>query len=332
MTAPLLNIRDLTVSLPAPDGSRLYAVRGLDLTVAKGQIVGLAGESGSGKSLTSLALLGLLPDGAQTSGRIAFEGQDLLNLSRRDGAMVRGRRIAMIFQDPMTALHPMLSIGRQMTEHYRYHFRASRAEALRRAEEMLELVRIPDPKAALKRSPHEFSGGMRQRIAIAMALCCDPSLIIADEPTTALDVTVQAGILRLFERLRAELDLSVLMITHDLGVMSAVADEVSVLYAGRLVENGPRAEVLTRPRHPYTHGLLGALPGPGTDEGMQPIPGLPPSIATHPPGCAFHPRCAWCQPACRSERPALINLAPDRRAACPVDPLADPVTAKEART
>lgn len=323
MSAPLLEISDLTVSLPAPDGRRLFAVRDLSLSVAKGQIAGLAGESGSGKSLTSLALLGLLPEGAQTSGRILFEGRDLLGLSARARSRVRGRSIAMIFQDPMTALHPMLTIGRQMTEHYRHHFRVSQTQALRRAAEMLELVRIPDPKAALKRSPHEFSGGMRQRIAIAMALCCNPSLIIADEPTTALDVTVQAGILRLFERLRAELDLSVLLITHDLGVMSAVADEVSVMYAGRLVEGGPRGDVLTQPRHPYTHGLLGALPGAGGESGMRPIPGLPPSITTHPPGCAFHPRCRWCRASCRAETPPLMPVAPGRRIACPVDPLSE---------
>ncbi|WP_226782843.1 ABC transporter ATP-binding protein [Oceaniglobus trochenteri] len=320
--APLLDVTDLTVSLPHPDGSRLFAVRDLNLRVGAGQIAGLAGESGSGKSITSLALMGLLPDGAKVSGSAMFEGRDLLSMSARDRAALRGRQMAMIFQDPMTALHPMLSIGRQMTEHYRHHFATTQAKAMRRAEEMLDLVRIPDPRGALKRSPHQFSGGMRQRIAIAMALCCEPTLIIADEPTTALDVTVQAGILRLFERLRGELDLSVLLITHDLGVMSAVADRVSVMYAGRLVEGGARADVLTRPRHPYTHGLLNALPGAGGSGGMQTIPGLPPSIATHPPGCAFHPRCPFCAPSCKVDTPPLVAISDDRRIACPIDPLA----------
>ena len=321
MTAPLLDVEGLTVSLPAPDGSRLYAVHDLRLVVARGQIAGLAGESGSGKSVTSLALMGLLPAGAQVSGRVRFDGGDLLSLSRRRWMGIRGRRIALIFQDPMTALHPMLPVGRQMTEHYRHHFGASRAAAEARAREMLALVSIPDPAGALDRSPHQFSGGMRQRIAIAMALCCEPDLIIADEPTTALDVTVQAGILRLFERLRVELGLSVLLITHDLGVMSAIADTVSVMYAGRVVEDGARADVLTHPRHPYTRGLLDALPGADGTGGMRAIAGLPPSLETRPRGCAFHPRCPWCERICRDEAPPLRHVAAGRRSACVVDPL-----------
>jgi oligopeptide/dipeptide ABC transporter ATP-binding protein len=319
---PLLSVKDLTISLPARDGSRLFPVKDVALEVASGQMVGIAGESGSGKSVTSLALMGLLPESAQVSGTAMFEGRNLLALSPREWSKVRGRRIAMIFQDPMTSLHPMLSVGRQMTEHYRYHFGVSQAAAERRAEEMLDLVRIPDPRAALARSPHQFSGGMRQRIAIAMALCCEPALIIADEPTTALDVTVQAGILRLFERLRRELGLSVILITHDLGVMSAVADTVSVMYAGRKVEGGARHDVLTAPRHPYTLGLLNALPGAGGNGGMEAIPGLPPSLGTRSTGCAFHPRCPWCQTSCRSEIPGLAEVSPGRVIACSVDPLA----------
>lgn len=318
---PLLNVQGLTVSLPAADGTRLYPVRDLDLSIARGQIAGLAGESGSGKSVTSLALLGLLPDGAGVSGRVLFEGRDLLSIPAREWTTIRGRRIAMIFQDPMTSLHPMLPIGRQMTEHYRHHFGVSKAAAERRATEMLDLVRIPEPRAALARGAHQFSGGMRQRIAIAMALVCEPALIVADEPTTALDVTVQAGILHLFDRLRRELDLSLLLITHDLGVMSAMADAVSVMYAGRKVEAGSRADVLTRPRHPYTRGLLNALPGQGGSGGMQAIPGLPPSLATRPVGCAFHPRCSWIEPACRTDVPPLRVIAPGRLIACAVDPL-----------
>lgn len=322
-TSNLLSIRKLTVSFPAPDGSRLYAVRDLDLDMDRAQIMGLAGESGSGKSLTSLAILGLLPPGARVSGRILHEGTDILALGRTQMARLRGRRIAMVFQDPMTALHPMLSIGRQMTEHYRHHFGGTAKAARHHAEEMLHLVRIPDPAGAMDRIPQQFSGGMRQRIAIAMALCCQPDLLIADEPTTALDVTVQAGILRLLERLRRELDLAVLMITHDLGVISAIADTVSVMYAGRVVESGARASVMTAPRHPYTHGLLRALPGTAdvASGAMEPIAGLPPAIASRPPGCAFHPRCNWAEASCRAVVPALHAAGSGRMLACGVDPL-----------
>ena len=227
----------------------------------------------------------------------------------------------MVFQDPMTSLHPMLSVGRQLTEHVRHHLNVGRRDAEQRAEEILADVRIPDPAAALHAFPHQFSGGMRQRIAIAIALACRPRLLIADEPTTALDVTVQAGILRLLDRLRREHELAVVLITHDLGVMSAIADRVSIFYAGRVVESGDREDVLQRPRHPYTRALLDALPHPEAahEHELVAIAGSPPSPTAIPPGCAFHPRCAYTRESCRTEVPPLISVG-NRRLACPVDP------------
>jgi oligopeptide/dipeptide ABC transporter ATP-binding protein len=270
-----------------------------------------------------LALLGLLPDGAQVEGRVNFDGIELLALPPSRLRSISGRDLAMVFQDPMTSLHPMLTVGRQMTDHVEYHLGLSRREAELRARELLEDVRIPDGAQALHAYPHEFSGGMRQRIAIAIALACRPKLLIADEPTTALDVTVQAGILRLLDRLRRENALAVVLITHDLGVMSAIADRVSIFYAGRVVESGSRENVLKRARHPYTQSLLDALPHPeaGRHEELVAIPGAPPSPGRLPSGCAFNPRCAYAREKCRSEVPELRAL-PDRLLACPVDPFA----------
>jgi oligopeptide/dipeptide ABC transporter ATP-binding protein len=325
-TPDLVRLEDLSISLPSRDGSRLFAARDLNLAIGPGEIVGLAGESGSGKTITALSLLGLLPAGARTSGRVLLEGRDMLALPRRARAAIRGRDIAMVFQDPMTALHPMLSIEMQLTEHLRHHRGLDRRAARARAAELLDLVRIPEPEAALARYPHQFSGGMRQRIAIASALSCGPKLLIADEPTTALDVTVQAGILRLLRGLCDTLGLSVLLITHDLGVMSAIADRVAVMYAGRIVEQGPRAAVLGQARHPYTRGLLDALPNPDSGDGvLRSLPGTPPAIAEIPPGCAFHPRCGWAVGACRQAVPALRPALPggEHLTACPVDPLAE---------
>ncbi len=319
---PLVSIENLTISLPANDGSRLFPVRDVSLSIGQGEILGLAGESGSGKTITALSLLGLLPPGGRMSGRIGFDGKDLLSLPPKDISAIRGRDIAMVFQDPMTALHPMLSIEKQMTEHLRHHRGVDAKAARARAIELLDLVRIPNAAQALKRFPHQFSGGMRQRIAIAIALCCGPRLLIADEPTTALDVTVQAGILRLLQQLRKELGLSVLLITHDMGVMSALTDRVAVMYAGRIVEQGARQNVLQAPRHPYTDGLLEALPHErGDDMMLQPLQGSPPAIGALPPGCPFHPRCNWAQPICRDAEPDLRIVEPGRAIACVVDPL-----------
>lgn len=318
----LLEVEGLRVTLPSASGP-VTVVDRVDFVVDQGQVLGLAGESGSGKTMSALAVLGLLPRRSRVEGRVVFNGRDLVGLSERALRGVRGRQISMVFQDPMTSLHPMLTIGRALSEHLRQHLGLSRADAKRRSIELLEEVRIPDPEGSLRAYPHQFSGGMRQRIAIAVALICQPSLVIADEPTTALDVTVQAGILRLLDRLRHETGLAVLLITHDLGVMSAIADTVSVMYAGRIVESGTTSEMLQSPRHPYTEGLLGALPHPETtaDRPLVSIPGSPASSADPPPGCRFHPRCRYALESCAHDDPPL-ELAGTRALACPVDPLA----------
>jgi peptide/nickel transport system ATP-binding protein len=251
-----LRITGLTVSIGAAE-----LLRGVDLELAAGRIQGLAGESGSGKTMTGLAVLGLLPAGARVGGSISYAGRELLTLPARQRNALRGTEIAMVFQDPSTSLHPMLSIGAQLTDHLRHHRRLDRAAARERAEELLARVRIPDPAHAVRRFPHQFSGGQRQRIAIAIALACGPKVLIADEPTTALDVTVQAGVLHLLRELATEMGLAVLLVTHDLGVMSAVADRVAVMRGGEVVEDGDRAQVFTAPAHPYTASLLASLPG-----------------------------------------------------------------------
>ncbi len=321
MSPDLLAIEELTVRLRTRRGIR-RAVDGVSFAVGSGEIVGLAGESGSGKTLTALALLGLLPGGARVSGRVMFEGRDLVGLDRRRLRELRGREIALVSQDPMTALHPLLRIDVQLTEHVRAHLGLSKAEAEARAVELLAAVRIPGPAAALGAYPHQFSGGMRQRIAIAVALACAPKLLVADEPTTALDVTVQAGILRLLDNLRHEHGFSVLIITHDLGVLSAVADRLVVLYGGRVVESGTTGEVLASPRHPYTRGLMRALPGAvGAGQAMTPIAGSPPTLDSMPGGCHFHPRCDWAVESCFTVVPARREIGGGRTLACDVDPL-----------
>ncbi len=318
----LLSVKGLRVRLPTAAGL-VTVVDGVDYEVEAGQVFGIAGESGSGKTISVLALLGLLPDGAEVEGSAMFEGGDLLRLGRRAMRDVRGKEIAMVFQDPLTSLHPMMTIERQLTEHMRFHLGMSSDAARRRAVELLGEVRIPDAAGALAAFPHQFSGGMRQRIAIAIALACGPKVLIADEPTTALDVTVQAGILRLLDRLRRHSGLSVIMITHDLGVMSSIADWLTVMYAGRIVESGPTAELLSRPRHPYTGGLLAALPHPeaAEDTPLVSIGGAPPSPQARPSGCAFHPRCMYSLASCSTDVPDLVKVGDDRRLACPVDPL-----------
>jgi oligopeptide/dipeptide ABC transporter ATP-binding protein len=319
----LLEVEGLRVRLPTPSGFATV-VDGVDYEVERGQVFGVAGESGSGKTMSMLALLGLLPPGAVVEGRAAFEGKDLLRLSGRTLRAVAGRQIGMVFQDPLTSLHPMLTVGRQLTEHVRLHLGLGRRDASRRAMTLLEQVRIPDPPGALHAYPHQFSGGMRQRIAIAIALACDPRLLIADEPTTALDVTVQAGILRLLDALRREFELSVVLITHDLAVMSSIADRASIFYAGRIVESGPRVELLRHPRHPYTRALLDALPHPeaARDTPLVAISGAPPSPQEIPDGCPYHPRCPYAIGLCTEEDPPLAPVD-GRRVACHVDPFRD---------
>ena len=320
---PLLEVEGLRVRLPTPRGFATV-VDGIDYNVEPAQVFGVAGESGSGKTMSMLALLGLLPPGAVVEGRATFGGQDLLRLKSSDLRAVSGRDIGMVFQDPMTSLHPMLTIGQQLTEHMRRHLGLSRRAADDRAIELLEQVRIPGPRSALHAYPHQFSGGMRQRIAIAIALACGPRLLIADEPTTALDVTVQAGILRLLDRLRRERDLSVVLITHDLAVMSSIADRISIFYAGQVVESGRRDELLRQPRHPYTRALLDALPHPeaARDTPLVAIKGSPPSPQQIPDGCRYHPRCPYAIEICTTDDPPLLPTG-GRRLACHVDPFSD---------
>jgi oligopeptide/dipeptide ABC transporter ATP-binding protein len=318
----VLEVEDLRVRLRTPSGL-LTVVDGIDYEVQPGEVFGVAGESGSGKTISMLSLLGLLPEGAVVEGSARFAGSDLIGMPRRRLRDISGRDLAMVFQDPFTSLHPMLSVGRQMTDHMRLHLGLDRGAAEARAVELLEEVRLPDPHAALHRFPHQFSGGMRQRIAIAIALACRPKLLIADEPTTALDVTVQAGILRLLDRLRREHDLAVILITHDLGVLSGIVDRVAIFYAGRVVELGMREDVLQRPRHPYTRALLDALPHPELtkERDLVAIPGTPPTPGRIPAGCAFHPRCRYAIEVCSTIVPPLERVDA-RLLACHVDPFA----------
>jgi oligopeptide/dipeptide ABC transporter ATP-binding protein len=316
----VLAVESLRVKLPIPGGD-VTIVDGVDYDVQRGEVFGIAGESGSGKTISMLALLGLLPERSTVEGTALFAGKELIGMPRRELRDIAGRDLAMVFQDPFTSLHPMLTVGRQLSEHVRRHLHLDRQAAEQRAVELLEDVRIPDPRAALRAYPHHFSGGMRQRIAIAIALACRPKLLIADEPTTALDVTVQAGILRLLDRLRREQELAVILITHDLGVLSSIADRVSVFYAGRVVESGARGDVLQRPRHPYTRALLDALPHPeaAKERPLVAIGGSPPTPGHIPPGCSFHTRCTHVVDSCRVDVPELLRVS-DRRLACPIDP------------
>ncbi|MBO0654863.1 ABC transporter ATP-binding protein [Streptomyces triculaminicus] len=308
MTA-FLSVRDLSVRFATEDGV-VRAVDGLSFDVERGRTLGIVGESGSGKSVTNLSVLGLHdPRTTEIEGRILLDGQDLTTAPESVLEKLRGNRMAMIFQDSLTALSPYYTVGRQIAEPFRKHTGASRREARLRAIEMLRKVGIPNPALRVDDYPHQFSGGMRQRAMIAMALVCDPELLIADEPTTALDVTVQAQILDLLKDLQQQTGSAIVLITHDLGVVAGTADDVLVMYAGRAVERGTAREVLRSPRHPYTWGLLGSMPRltSPVDEPLTPIPGSPPSLLDPPPGCPFHPRCAYVDRVggdrCRTERP-----------------------------
>ena len=326
-TEPLLAIENLAVSLPSTSGP-VPVIKRLDLQVQPGEIVGIAGESGSGKSLTALTLLNLLPRGAVVEGSIRFAGQQLVGLPAREWGAVRGSGIAMVFQDSSSALHPMLTVGKQLTEHLRAVLHLDRSAARARAVELLDQVRIPQPQKAMRAYPHQFSGGMRQRIAIAIGLACRPRLLIADEPTTALDVTVQAGILALLDDLRRENDLAVLFITHDLGVLSSLTQRAYVFYAGRAMESGPTGQVLTEPRHPYTAALLAARPhGLSSTRSLQAIPGRPALASEVLPGCPFAPRCEFAQDVCVAGPPDVVPIGEGRLLACAVDPFAQEVRA-----
>ncbi len=312
---PILSVNDLQVEF-AGHGRVVRAVRGLSYDIGPGETIGLVGESGSGKSVSALSLLGLLPKrvGRVTAGSAIFQGQDLLHLSDEKLRTIRGARIAMIFQDPLSSLNPVLTIGRQITEAIETHRNVSAKDARKRAIELLELVGIPGAASRINDYPHQFSGGMRQRAMIAMALSCEPSLLIADEPTTALDVTIQAQVLELLRRLRAELGMAVLLITHDLGVVAGFADRLAVMYAGRLVELGPTETLLADPAHPYTIGLLRSLPrlDRPRQAALTPIEGSPPDLASDLEGCPFAPRCAWRLDRCWTDPPPLVLAAGER--------------------
>src|SRR5689334_11206214 len=303
---PLLEVEDLRVHFDTEDGL-VKAVDGVSYTVDRGQALGIVGESGSGKSVSSLTVMGLtrFAGNARISGSIVFDGKDLLNASDEDMRRLRGSEVSMIFQDPLSTLHPFYKIGDQLVEAIRAHRDVTRAQALDRAVEMLGLVGIPEPRKRVDGYPHEFSGGMRQRVMIAMALANDPKLLIADEPTTALDVTVQAQILELIGRLQNELDTAIVIITHDLGVVAEVTNEIAVMYAGRIVEKAPTETIFAAPEHPYTWGLLGSIArlDQGRGEELVPIPGRPPSLINLPGGCSFHPRCPYVREAHRHTDP-----------------------------
>jgi oligopeptide transport system ATP-binding protein len=316
----LLEVRDLKVQLQTKFGFAT-AVDRLSFNRAESEILGIAGESGSGKTMTALTLLGLLPQHAKVTGSIKFNGQELVGLSAKEWQKIRGQEIAMVFQDPMTSLHPMLSIKTQMTEHMTTHLGITESEAIITAQELLADVRIPDPKKALTSYAGQFSGGMRQRICIAMALACKPKLLLADEPSTALDVTVQAGILTLLNRLREEHQLSIIFITHDLGVLSSITDKLLVLYAGREVESGLTSTILQNPRHPYTQGLLDSLPQPNSEgKLLNSISGFPPELGKQPIGCAFAERCRFAESKCSGVEISASLLKDKHKFYCAVDP------------
>ena len=304
---PLLEVRDLKVHFDTEDGT-VRAVDGVSYTVDSGETLGIVGESGSGKSVSSLTVMGLTRSAsARISGEVLFNGRDLLSASDDEMRSIRGDDIAMIFQDPLSSLHPFYKVGAQIVEAIRVHRDVSKAQAWDRAIEMLGLVGIPEPRRRAESYPHEFSGGMRQRAMIAMALANDPKLLIADEPTTALDVTVQAQILELIERLQGEFDTAVVVITHDLGVVAEMADEIAVMYAGRIVERAHKTAIFAEPQHPYTWGLLQSIPRLDSprDEELIPIAGRPPSLINLPSGCSFHPRCPYVREAHKRVEPTL---------------------------
>jgi peptide/nickel transport system ATP-binding protein len=319
----LLEVSDLQVHFRTDDGL-VRAVDGVSYTVERGKTLGIVGESGSGKSVSSLTVMGLTrAKNAHIAGSVRFEGQELLDASDEQLRQIRGNDVAMIFQDPLSSLHPFYKVGAQLAEAVLAHRKVGKAKALDRAVEMLDLVGIPEPRKRADAYPHEFSGGMRQRAMIAMALCNDPKLLIADEPTTALDVTVQAQILDLIERLQREFNTAVVIITHDLGVVAEMADEIAVMYAGRIVERAPTDAIFREPQHPYTWGLLGSIPrlDSNLSDELVPIQGRPPSLINLPSGCSFHPRCPYVREAHKRVVPELapVDGRPGHQAACLLD-------------
>jgi oligopeptide transport system ATP-binding protein len=325
--APLLDVRNLHTVFATGDGV-VHAVNGVSYTVKPGEALGLVGESGGGKSVSALSLMRLIPNppGRISDGEILFDGRDLLKLSDEEMRRIRGKEIAIIFQDPMSSLNPVLTIGRQISEALELHEGLNGAKARERTVELLDLVGIPSASSRVDDYPHQFSGGMRQRVMIAMALSCNPKLLIADEPTTALDVTIQAQILDLIARLRKELGMAVILITHDLGVVAGVCERINVMYAGHIVESGTAEELFANPRHPYTLGLLRSVPriDQPRREKLIPIEGLPPDLIDPPPGCPFAPRCAYAVERCLDENPELEPVGPAHVAACWVDVAKEP--------
>ncbi len=316
---PLLSVEGLETHFPTSEGI-LRAVDGVSFTIDRGEVLGLVGESGCGKSITSLSIMRLVPPpGRIAAGRVLFEGEDLLAKDGEAMRRVRGARIAMVFQEPMTSLNPVFSIGDQIASAVLAHGGAGRQEAWERTHEMLDLVQIPSPRQRARDYPHQLSGGLRQRAMIAMALASGPALLIADEPTTALDVTIQAQILDLLRRLQAERGMAVLLITHDLGVVAEICHRVAVIYGGRIVELAPVRRLFARPIHPYTRGLLECLPHPSRfGQPLVSIEGVPPDLRQPGAGCRFAPRCAYAIPSCRRDEPALVEREPGHFVACPV--------------
>jgi peptide/nickel transport system ATP-binding protein len=314
VSAPLLEVRDLSVRFDTDDGTT-HAVDRVSFSLAEREVLGIVGESGCGKSVTMMAIMRLLPATATVTGEARFEGTDLLAAPAAQLRKVRGREISFVFQEPMTSLNPVFTVGRQIGEVLREHLGLSKRAARERAIELLELVHIPAPARRVDEYPHQLSGGMRQRVMIAMALACDPKILIADEPTTALDVTIQAGILDLMREVRDRLGTAIVLITHNLGVVADVADSVVVMYAGRKAEQAPVRELFAHPQHPYTIGLLGAVPRPGATR-LQEIPGRVPVLSELPPACAFAPRCARADERSRSEVPQLREVRPQHFVAC----------------
>ena len=320
---PLLEIQNLKVVFHGDRGTATHAVDGLDLSIKRGETLGLVGESGCGKSVTALAVMGLLPKAsAEVSGRIRFDGAELLSLSDGDMRNLRGDRLAMIFQEPMTSLNPSLSIGQQIAESLVRHRGLSRAQAWARTTELLRLVKIPSPEQRADDYPHRLSGGMRQRAMIALALACDPQLLIADEPTTALDVTIQAQILALLRELKTSIGIAIVLITHDLGVVAEICDHVAVMYAGEIVEYAPVEVLFAAPQHPYTIGLLGSIPRlDAKADALAAIEGMVPSLAELPGGCRFAPRCPFVRERCTQAPPALVDVGSNHRSRCIRAPL-----------
>jgi oligopeptide transport system ATP-binding protein len=319
---PLLQVKDLRTYFYTEEGV-VKAVDGVTYDVAEGETLALVGESGCGKSISALSILRLIPipPGRIVSGEVLFEGEDLLKLSEEEIRHIRGNKISMVFQEPMTSLNPVLTIGKQLTEAIELHLKLDKQAATQRAIQLLEMVGVAEAERRINDYPHQFSGGMRQRVMIAMALSCNPKLLIADEPTTALDVTIQAQVLEVMARLSREFGTSVIIITHNLGVVARYADRVNVMYAGKIIETSTAENVYSDPRHPYTLGLLNSVPrlDQATGDKLVPIEGLPPDLAQLPPGCAFYPRCVYRIDKCKEEYPPLQLVAENHYAACWVD-------------